>query len=70
MRVFWYILKKTGILCILDLMKTIHFKKFPIGISTLEEIIFQEYYYIDKTSFVAKLAGELYSSPFSNLIPR
>jgi hypothetical protein len=31
-------------------------KKFPIGLSTLEEIVFEGYYYVDKTLFVDKLA--------------
>lgn len=47
-RVIWYNI----------LMKHQHFKKFPIGLSTLQEIILQGYYYVDKTSYVHKLAGE------------
>lgn len=33
-------------------------KKFPIGLSSLEKIVSNEYYYVDKTHFVYKLANE------------
>ncbi|MBP9727482.1 MAG: ATP-binding protein [Gammaproteobacteria bacterium] len=33
-------------------------KKFPIGISTLEKIQSGNFYYVDKTAFVEKLAGQ------------
>ncbi len=39
-----------------------HFKKFPIGLSTLDEIVSYGYYYVDKTPFVDRLlsAGKYY----------
>ncbi|MEM5813221.1 MAG: AAA family ATPase, partial [Candidatus Aenigmatarchaeota archaeon] len=33
-------------------------KRLPIGISSFEEIRKGNYYYVDKTSYVAKLVGE------------
>ncbi len=39
-------------------MNAISFKKFPIGLSTLAEIVPCGYYYVDKTYFIDKLASE------------
>lgn len=39
-------------------MKNKQIKKFPIGISTLDKIIPEGYYYVDKTHFIAKLVNE------------
>jgi len=33
-------------------------KKFPIGLSTLDRMVHEDYYYVDKTYFVHKLASE------------
>ena len=33
-------------------------KNFPIGISTLENIVYDDYYYVDKSMFVDKLASQ------------
>ncbi|MCS7279942.1 MAG: AAA family ATPase, partial [Thermodesulfobacteriaceae bacterium] len=34
------------------------YKKLPIGIQSFEEIRTGEYYYVDKTQYVAKLVNE------------